>query len=141
MNKLIVFILGIAAGVILTLVVSSYVRNVTPDNNLTEEETESEQMEGVTNFDEPGDIIEEKSFKVFQVVAKNAALVYGKDKYGDFGYSSMIYLLVNDNGKYYYDDEIVKVPARKVVRQMGIYHYPTKNGSYKTVPIVEILQE
>jgi hypothetical protein len=43
--------------------------------------------------------------------------------------------------KYYYDDEKIETPKGKVVRQIGIYQYPTKNDFVKTVPIIEIMDE
>ena len=53
----------------------------------------------------------------------------------------LLYLLRNNDGKYYYDDEIVGVPSGKVVRQTGIYKYQTKSEDYKTVPIIEIVDK
>lgn len=50
-------------------------------------------------------------------------------------------LIVNRERKYYYDDEIVKVPKGKVVRQVGIYQYPTQNDMMKTVPIIMIMDK
>ena len=56
-------------------------------------------------------------------------------------YNGAVYLLVNEDGKYYYDDEIIEVPDGKVVRQVGIYKYSTKNDFEKTVPIVQIMNK
>ncbi len=89
-------------------------------------------------FDEAGDVVDEESFKVLQVIASDAALVNGKDEYGYYG---TLYLITNSDNKYYYDDEIVKVPQGKVVRQVGIYRYIAKNETLKTVPIIMILNE
>lgn len=89
---------------------------------------------GVTNFEHVGDVIDEPSVEVFQVIGENAALVKGFD--GSF-YFGPVYLLRNYDGKYYYDDEIVKKPKGKEFRQTGIYRYETKSG-YKTVPIIEL---
>ncbi|MBO5630072.1 MAG: hypothetical protein J5965_13485, partial [Aeriscardovia sp.] len=54
-------------------------------------------------------------------------------------YSGAVYLMTNEEGKYYYDDEVVRVPDGKVVRQVGIYQYQTKAEFEKTVPIIQIM--
>lgn len=56
-------------------------------------------------------------------------------------YLGPICLIVNDEGKYYYDDQIIEIPEGKVARQVGIYQYPTRNEDVKTVPIIEILDK
>jgi len=89
-------------------------------------------------FKEPTDVISDKSFKVLQVVRNNAALVHGPGKYGD--YYGTLYLIINDEGEYYYDDEIIKVPKGKVVRQIGVYKYTTKSETTKTVPLIKIME-
>lgn len=77
--------------------------------------------------------------EVFQVIANDAALVKCADKDGDlFG---PVCLIVNSEGKYYYDDQKIKIPKDKVARQVGIYRYPTKNETLKTVPIIEIMDK
>ena len=137
---------GFVLGVILTLVVlfGIYIFK-SPNGQISPDNETITEMDGVKMFGEPGEIIEEKSFRVFQVIANNGALVHGKDHYlsseNDNLYYGAVYLLINNDKKYYYDDEIVKVPTGKVVRQVGICQYPTRDDKYKTVPIVEILDE
>lgn len=122
------FLGGVMTGIVLTFVFAFiYTKassNSTPD--------------GVTNFEQVGEVIDEGSVKVFQVVGDNAALVCGRDddSFSDL-YLGPVYLLRNYDGKYYYDDEIVKKPKGKQFRQTGIYRYDTKMG-YKTVPIIEL---
>ena len=129
MKKWLIFGGGVLTGVILTIAFAViFAANRSQENN------------GVTWFDQPGDIVPEKSFKVFQVLEKSAALVNGNSEYGDL-YMGTVYLLTNDEGKYYYDDEIVEVPDGKVARQVGIYKYPTKNEIEKTVQIVKIMNK
>jgi hypothetical protein len=48
-------------------------------------------------------------------------------------------LLVNDEGKYYFDDDIVEIPKGKVARQIGIYRYMTKDNMKKTVRMIKIM--
>jgi hypothetical protein len=88
-----------------------------------------------------GDVIEVKAFKVFQVLGEDAALVNGATHEEYDIYSGAVYLLTNEDGKYYYDDEVVKVPEGKVARQVGIYQYQTKSNFGKTVPIIQIMNE
>ena len=146
MKKWMVFVLGIVTGFILTIAIGfalNGIQNPKPSSeNITESEQEAEPKEddGITWFEEPGDIIEESSFKVIQVLAKDAALVCSKSKRADL-YTGPVYLLTNGEGKYYYDDQIIKIPKEKAVRQMGIYRYPNKNEDIKTVPIIEIMDK
>lgn len=119
----------------------AFVLNAIHGSNSNETDlVDAEDENGVTMFKEPGDIIEDREFEVFQVIAKNAALVRGKSD-GSKYYLGNVYLLINNEEKYYYDDEIIKVLKDKVVRQMGIYHYPTKNDFIKTVQIICIMDK
>lgn len=141
MKKWVVFLLGVLTGVIfmfaIAFILNSSNSSVTNDTELVEAENE---VNGVTLFKEPGEIIEDRDFEVFQVIAKNAALVMGKSVDSDL-YLGTIYMLMNDEEKYYYDEEKIKVPKEKVVRQMGIYQYHTKDDIIKTVPIICIMDK
>lgn len=144
MKKWMIFVAGIVFGFVLSFVIDKLVNNgdseLQPKEKVeakTEAEAEPEGIEGLHLLDEPGEIIKEESIKVFQVLAKDAALAHGKNEYGD--YYGMIYLLVNKEGKYYYDDEMVKVPKGKVLRQIGVYQYPTRQDIVKTVPVIMIM--
>lgn len=135
-----VYLLGVLSGVIIMGFVDLI--KLTSNDKVTDD-TEGiveERDDRMNLFDKPGDIIKAKSFQVFQVLAKDAALVRGESKYSDI-YTGMIYLLINKEGKLYYDEEIVKVPKGSVVRQLGIYQYPTKDNIIKTVPIIQIMGE
>ena len=48
---------------------------------------------------------------------------------------------INDEGKYYYDHEIVKVPSGKVARQVGIFKYTSGGGLDRTVPVVKFMDK
>lgn len=122
-----IFCGGIVAGIILTIGFSFILYSLGSAKN-----------NGTTWFEKPRDVVNEKVFKVFQVLDDNAALVYGKDEL-DITFTGAVYLLTNENDKYYYDDEIIAVPANKVVRQVGIYKYNTKSDFGKTVPIIQIM--
>lgn len=130
MKKGLLFGSGFLSGVIVTIIVLVIIGLARQNNgNLT----------GAKMFDAPGEVVNEKSFKVLQVIHDNAALVHGKNQYGD--YWGTLYLITNDNNRYYYDDEIIEVPKGKCVRQLGIYKYQTKSKDYKTVPIISIVDK
>lgn len=143
MKKGLVFVLGVVTGFILAVLLAFLLngKSKSGPDVIGESGTETEESsDGIKLFDEPGDIIEENSFEVFQVIAENAALVKGKGG-GRTIYIGPVYLIVNYDRKYYYDDEKINTPKGKVVRQIGIYQYPTKNDIVKTVPIIEIMDE
>lgn len=126
MNKWLFFAGGVVSGIIITFLFIYIIAQTKSAND-------------VTMFEKPGDIIEETSFKVFQVLDDNAALVHGGD-----GYESIlgtVYLLIEREGKYYYDEEVIKVPEGKKVRQVGVYRYKTQSEFEKTVPIIQILDK
>lgn len=122
------FLGGVATGVILTFLTAFILYYSSNGSNPS----------GVTNFDQPGQVVHESSVKVMQVVADNAALVRGKNDSSDDWYFGPIYLLRNYDGKYYTDDEIIRVADGKVFRQTGVYKYEAKSGDYQTVAIIEI---
>ena len=138
MKKYGLFFGGVLTGIVLTFLVLIVVAEVGSHGDL---------IDGVTNFEQVGDVIDETSVKVLQVVGANAALVNGQGIHGINGgqpdwyfgqvYFGQVYLLRNYDGKYYYDDEIVECPSGKQFRQTGIYQYDSKAG-YKTVPIIEL---
>jgi hypothetical protein len=41
----------------------------------------------------------------------------------------------------YYDDQVIKVPEGKCMRQIGVYEYQTRMETIKTVPIVQVMNE
>lgn len=135
MKKWVVYLLGVLTGIILSFVLSFVLASIGGDISDSEELGSNDK----TMFEKPGDVIDVQEFKVFQVVEKNGALVTANTDY-DRSFGS-IYLLKNDDGKYYYDDEIITIPEGKVVRQLGIYRYPTPNKMIKTVPIIAIMDK
>ena len=130
MKKWLIFGGGVVTGVVLTFLFAFLFSASRSDSN-----------DGTTWFEKPGEVIEVKSFKVFQVLDKDAALVNGVSHEEYDIYSGTVYLLTNDGGKYYYDDEVIKVPEGKVARQIGIYQYQTQSEFEKTVPIIQIMDK
>lgn len=124
MKKIWVFIFGIITGIVLTILfaTASYVFS-TGDTS------------GLNMFERPGEcLVSKSSLKIFQVLEPTAALAMIKDDY-----SSVVYLLVNSEGKSYYDDQVIKLPSEKCFKQIGTYQYHTKDDRLKTVPVVQIL--
>jgi hypothetical protein len=124
MKKIWVFILGIVTGIILTILFAVIMSSASTGRN-----------SGLNMFERPGDcLVSKSSLKVFQVLEPTAALAMIKD---DF--SSGAYLLVNQEGKTSYDDQVIKLPAGKCFKQIGTYQYPTKDERIKTVPVVQVM--
>ena len=129
MKKWMLFVGGIVTGIVLTFLFLFAVAAFQGNSG-----------NGATYFEKPGQVIEGTSVQVFQVLEPGAALVHAQSDRSDL-YLGAVYLITNDEGKYYYDDEIIKVPEDKVFRQVGIYKYPTKNDFEKTVPIIQIMDK
>lgn len=148
--KIIAFI-AIVLGIVLIVVDC----NMPTHNNYSEDETVVQDESQKDNFlstimgevyAPAGEIINEKTFKVFEVYTPCAALVRGKSEGG--GYYGIIYLLVREKNYYvsnqvseFYDEQIVKVPKGKVVRMFGTYSYTTRDGRHKTVPRIMIVDK
>ena len=137
MKKWVVFLLGLISGVVLTLVtmvILAMGANTNANNN------------GVTLFDQPGECLNAKAFEVMQVVDNNHALAHEVEwddvleRYMQTG-SGLLVLVTNDNGEYYYDDQIIEVPQGMCMRQVGIYRYQTRMDMEKTVPIVKLMSK
>lgn len=125
MKKLLLFSSGFIAGIIATLLVAILI-NVTNQPN--------DGRVGLTMFPEKGDCIKAKGeIEVFQVLEPNMALA----NTGDI-LNGIVVLLINHDGKSYYDEQKIKIPAGKCARQVGTYQYTTKNETVKTVPVVVI---
>lgn len=122
MNKFLVFLGGFVTGILVTFF-AAYMFTIANKPN--------DGLIGLTIYAETGDCIEiDGQLKVFQVLAPNMALAMAKD--------FLVVLLVNNEGKTYYDDQRIKIPDNKCARQIGSYQYGTASTFQKTVPAVEI---
>ena len=167
---LLVYLGGLITGIILTILCPYVIEKITeqkikspqeevPVDSITvvtvADETESgpytnnmdnmyeyarrEKMKEAQN-EKTGEIINEKSFRVFQVqIRGNEALVMGKDSYGD--YYGIVYFLVGGSDTEFYDEQIIKVPKGKVVRRIGTYRYFNRDNNYKAVPKIKIVDK
>jgi hypothetical protein len=125
MKGLLIFVGGFIAGILATFLFLYLVSDSTKP---------SDGLVGLTIFPEKGDCIITKSeIEIFQVIQPNMALA----ETGKFPDQLMV-LLINYEGKSYYDNQKITVPAKKCGRQIGTYQYTTKLEVYKTVPAVVI---
>lgn len=122
MKKYLIFFGGFVAGIIVTFLVLYIIARTNRSND---------EFTGLTMFSETGECIESTGeIKVFQVLAPDIALA----RTGDW----IIVLLINYEGKTYYDEQKITIPDNKCARQVGTYQYTTKDGMGKTVPAVVI---
>lgn len=103
-------------------------------------------LSGAKFFEEAGPVVDDSAFKVLQVIQNDAALVHAKSGYTyaygrEESFHGALYLIINDDNQYYYDDQILRVPRNKEVRQIGIYTYTAGSGYQKTVPIIAIYEK
>lgn len=137
MKNGLVFLLGFISGIIFTFVMMLYVAKQSVD------EVVEKVDNGMTFFEQPGDCVSTNQFEVMQVLDDNYALAY-EQKYEEYlGYmrTDLLVLVTNDEGIYYYDEQTIKVPKGKCMRQVGIYKYQTKLEDWKTVPIVKLMDK
>jgi hypothetical protein len=148
MKNFIIFIGGFVAGILVTILFGYFIsvaNNPSDDDNL-----------GLTEFSKKGDCLttisknKSSEIDIFQVLEPNMALgnvkYYSEKKhfdgesYRDYDIENeVVVLLVNYDGKTFYDDQKIDV-SKKCVRQIGTYQYTTKNDFGKTVPAVVIEQ-
>lgn len=135
MKKIWIYLLGVLTGIVTTLVVLFIIAYIINANN---SHKTSYDLPGATFFEQPGEVINESSFKVFQSLVNGAALAKGKeDGLGLDLYMGLNVLIYNDEEIPYYDEQIIDLPDGKCFRQIGIYKYESRQG-LRTVPIVTI---
>lgn len=125
MKKLLVFSGGFAAGIIATILIAIFINSANQSND---------GLIGLTAFPKKGECIKTQGeIEVFQVLKPNMALANTGDVL-----NGIVVLLVNYDGKSYYDEQKIKIPAGKCARLIGTYQYTTKSEIVKTVPVVII---
>jgi hypothetical protein len=129
MKKILSFGSGFVAGIITTILVVFLIQT----GNQPVANRPNDGLDGLRLFSKKGEIITRSEIEVFQVLKPNMALAR-TGKYSD----EIVVLLINYDGKSYYDDQKIKIPADKCARQIGIYQYTSKRNMDKTVPAVVI---
>jgi hypothetical protein len=146
MKGFLIFIGGFVAGVLVTIFVGYLlvIANKPIDDGLI----------GLTVFPKKSECVKTTSksksteIAIFQVVKPNMALgniknytdkkMFGGNNYRDYDIGNdVVVLLINYDGKTYYDDQKIDV-TKKCARQIGTYQYTAKIGIEKTVPAVVI---
>ena len=133
MKKWAVFLIGFISGIVLTFVFLFVFGVYTSKTN-----------NRVTIFEQPGECLSTNNFEVMQVIDDGCALAHEvtwNSILKRYMSTDLLVLVINDNGEYYYDDQIIKVPKGKCMRQVGIYKYLTKMEIEKTVPIVKLMDK
>lgn len=130
MKKVLIFIAGVVTGAILMLVIAALIGNSSNGES---------SNNGMTFFEKEGDCISENNFEVFQVLDSGDALANEIDELSIS--TGLMVLFLCDEGKSYYDDQVIKVPEGKCAKQIRTFKYSTKAGFDKTVPIVSILNK
>lgn len=119
MNKYLIFIGGLLAGIVATM----FIYNSKP--------TASEHnvgLDGLTVLSKKGDCIPTgDEIEVIQVIQPNMALAMT---------NRFVILVIGDSSVTYYDQQ--RVPVNQCARQVGTYRYTTQNKQDKTVPAVTI---
>lgn len=133
MKKGLVFFLGLITGVILTFVALVFVYA----------SNEADEEKNISMFSTPGETLSLKSFEIMQVLPNGSALAHSSEKAKSqyTFYSDPIVMFLPVEGSSYYDDQIIEVPAKKVVRQVGTFKYMSGAGLNKTVPIVKFFDK
>lgn len=128
------FLLGLVAGVIITSLA----------NSPAETDDKKSDISGITLFEKPGECVTTKPLEVMQVIDDNYALAYELeyDSYlKKYRTTDLLVLITNDNGEYYYDEQMIKIQKGKCFRQVGVYQYINRMDMTKTVPIVKIMDK
>ena len=119
MKKIWVYLLGVLTGVVLMFAVA-FIMTRTTDS-------------AYTFFDEPGEIMDARSYTVLQA-GNGEALAY------EHILSDAVVLLWNSEGKPYYDSQTITLKRGECFRQVGIYKYTSQDGRDRTVPIVAVME-
>ena len=128
MKKYFIFICGFVVGILATILVLFLISVANKPND---------GLVGLTVFSQKGECITSKGkIEIFQVLEPNMALARTG---GIFDIrEGIVILLINYEGKAYYDDQKIEIPANKCARQIGTYQYTTRDKFEKTVPAVVI---
>ncbi len=125
MKNFLIFLAGMITGAALLFGVAYFYNNSSSSDN------------GITMFEQEGDVISTSSFKVIQVVDGGALAMEQMDDM--FGLpTGLVVLFVDETENGYYDSQSITIPKGKCARQVGIYRYVTKESVEKTVPAVAI---
>lgn len=129
-NNIFTFVSGVVVGAFIMLLVGGVVSSNSKEDS---------DNNGIELFEKEGDCVSENSFKVFQVLDSGDALAneMGQGFEADIP-TGLTVLILKENGRSYYDDQLIRVPSGKCAKQIGTLRYSTKLDIEKTVPVVRI---
>ena len=129
MKKLLIFIAGMVSGILLLFLISLFVANQSSND-------------GLRLIEEEGECVSTNSFQVIQVLDSGSALAREIEKdYFTSTATGITVLFLNEGNSSYYDEQIIKVPRGKCVKQIGVFKYNTRMDIEKTVPVVAIREK
>ena len=141
MKKFLIFLAGVVVGILLAMAAGYYYgsRPATPgEENVvgTPEPEETKGIDGATFFDEPGEVMEYKSYEIFQTLGDGIGLARAESEYGNFFGPIVLVCLENE---VVYDKVVVKNKDGKKFRMIGTYKYQSKDENWHTVPIISLI--
>ncbi len=117
------------SGILLLFLISLFVANQSSND-------------GLRLFEEEGECVSTNSFQVIQVLDSGSALAREIEKdYFTSTATGITVLFLNEGNSSYYDEQIIKVPRGKCVKQIGVFKYNTRMDIEKTVPVVAIREK
>ena len=119
---------GVVTGIVLVFAFAFIV-------NSTQQGLANAISRDVVMFEKPQQVVAARNLRVIQVLPDGSALATVDIMENNGG---MVVMFLAKEGVSYYDDQKIKVPSGKCLRQVGTYTYESKMGM-KTVPVVEIM--
>lgn len=133
MRKVFIFFLGMILGCVLTLGVEFFVLDKQESGPV------SDEIPGLTLYDQPADVFDSRTFEVFQVLSNGNALADSENPSYREVHTGPTVLLLADENSHYYDDQLVKVGKGNCARMVGIFSYESTGSGRKTVPVLRIM--
>lgn len=139
MKHWIFFAIGVVVGFFLCLALG-FISLIAFDMDDYPQESKQESLYELNIFDQPGESISSKDFKVTKVDEQGNAFASEKSSEHSESYYGMTVLFLAEEGVSYFDELIIKVPKGKCVKQLGIYKYKEFRHSddWRTIPVVGI---
>ncbi len=139
----VVLMLGAGAAFMWTQHNETFMQSLGLDNH-----SHSDEIEGLEMFHAPGDVVPGKRFVVFQVLGNFGALARAEEMvdYSDMTVGDTSDDFINDvivffpkkGNTSYYDEQVIKLPQEKCLKQIGVFKYETNSDILRTVPVVGI---
>ena len=129
MKSLGFYIFGVITGIFLTPLIIGIIDG---HDKAVDDYNNPYGISGLKMLEKEGNCITTSNLEIFQTLTDGIALAHPTGNYDVF------VLLIDENGKLFYDGEKVGNPANHCAKQIGTYTYETKAEIQKTVPVVII---